>query len=374
MRQLRLRHRPGARNAGFAAVAVTALLGAAACTSPGGNDGSDGEFPSRITFVVPFEAGGGTDTWARILAPALKETLPGTPSIRVENMPSGEGIPANNDFYTTAPDDGSEILVGTGSSYNPYLLDEEGVEYDFSKLRPLVANGTGSVLYASKASGITSVKDLVDHPEAVRYGAINQTGSDLPALITFEMLGIDVDATFGFEGRGPIGLAFQRGELDIDRQTSSAYLAEVEPQVEDGDVVPLATYGVLNDKGEVVRDPNFPDLPTIVEVYKDIYGKAPSGPAWEAYKVFAIGGYTYEKTLWATPDTPDSIVDAYTDAVQELQQDDDFMNTLTDAAGDYPLVPGDPNRADIQKSFKVTDDALDFVTTLLADKYDTELN
>ena len=38
-------------------------------------------------------------------------------------------------------------------------------------------------------------------------------------------VGIDVDAIFGFEGRGPVGLALQRGEIDIDYQTTSAYEA-----------------------------------------------------------------------------------------------------------------------------------------------------
>jgi tripartite-type tricarboxylate transporter receptor subunit TctC len=331
-------------------------------------------FPSRITFVVPFEAGGGTDIWARILGPALEKALPGNPSIRTENLPAGEGIPANNDFYRNAPDDGSRILVGTSSSYNPYLLGQKGVEYDFSKMIPLVANGTGSVIYASKASGIKTVKDLVERSTPVKYGAINQTGADLGALVAFDMLDVDIDATFGFEGRGPIGLAFQRGELDIDRQTTSAYNSTIKPLADKGEVFPLATYGIIDQSGEVVRDPNFPDLPTMAEAYEEINGRAASGPVWDAYKVFAVAGYTFQKTLWATPDTPAAIVDAYGDAVAELQKDESFMEKLRESAGEYPLLPGNSNRDVIQQSFTVSDQSHDFVASLLADKYDTHLN
>ncbi|MFF0371641.1 Bug family tripartite tricarboxylate transporter substrate binding protein [Micromonospora sp. NPDC005087] len=372
MRQSRVQRRSRAQKAGIAALVATALLTVAACGS--GSGGAAEEFPSRITFVVPFEAGGGTDTWARILAPKLEKVLPGSPSIRVENLPSGKGIPANNEFYNRAKDDGSRILVGTSSSYNPYLLHQKGVEYDFAKLRPVVAMGTGSVIYASKASGIKSIQDMIGRSTPAKYGAINQTGADLGALVAFEMLGIHVDATFGFEGRGPISLAFQRGELDVDRQTTSAYISTVQPLVDKGEVVPLATYGVIDEKGEIVRDPNFPDLPTVAEVYEQIKGSAPSGPAWDAYKVFAVAGYTYQKTLWATPGTPDSILDAYTDAVKQLQNDEEFMKKLHEEAGDYPLVAGDTNRDVIQRSFTVTDEAGKFVSNLLAEKYDTQLD
>lgn len=60
--------------------------------------------PARapIRLIVPFAAGGGTDTAARIVAPPLSAAL-GRP-ILVENRPGGRGIPGAEAIARAAPD------------------------------------------------------------------------------------------------------------------------------------------------------------------------------------------------------------------------------------------------------------------------------
>ena len=80
------------------------------------------------------------------------------------------------------------------------------------------------------------------------------------------MLGLQVDPVFGVEGRGDGRLMFERGEANIDYQTSSAYLSAVTPLVEAGQAVPMMTWGALDEAGNIVRDPTFPDIPSFKEV------------------------------------------------------------------------------------------------------------
>src|SRR3712207_9279409 len=80
-----------------------------------------------------------------------------------------------------------------------------------------------SVIYARTAAGVSSVEDLVDRDTPLRFGGISATGLDLTTLVAFDLLGADVESIFGFEGRGPVNLALQRGEVDLDYQTTSAY-------------------------------------------------------------------------------------------------------------------------------------------------------
>ena len=45
------------------------------------------------------------------------------------------------------------MLVSTATTVVPWLLKKPAVRYDFTKLTPHLANGTGAVVYARSAAG-----------------------------------------------------------------------------------------------------------------------------------------------------------------------------------------------------------------------------
>ena len=51
---------------------------------------------------------------------------------------------------------------------------------------------------------------------------------------------------------------FERGEANIDYQTSSAFLSKVTPLVKAGKAVPIMSWGSLDASGNIVRDPTLP--------------------------------------------------------------------------------------------------------------------
>jgi tripartite-type tricarboxylate transporter receptor subunit TctC len=56
-----------------------------------------------LTVVVPYGPGGGYDTWARLVAPYLKQYL-GAAAVKVENRPGGGGLVGTNTVYSAKPD------------------------------------------------------------------------------------------------------------------------------------------------------------------------------------------------------------------------------------------------------------------------------
>ena len=94
------------------------------------------------------------------------------------------------------------------------------------------------------------------------YGSQGATRLDLVPLLAWDMLGMNVEPVFGIKGHGDGRLMFERGEATIDYQTSSGYLGGSLSLVESGQAVPMMTWGVLDNAGNIVRDPTFPDLPT----------------------------------------------------------------------------------------------------------------
>ena len=362
----------------LAAVSIMTALALTACSTPQqGNNADkpkeDAKVPSSVELVVPFAAGGGTDVWARFIAPYLQEHVAGTPKVVVTNVPGGESITGANQFVQNGGEDGKQLLVTSGSTYLPALLNRKEVQYDFTKLIPLMVNGTGGAVYVSPKTGIKDASDLADYDKKLIYGGISATGNDLVTLLAMDVLGIDIDATFGFEGRGPARLALERGEINLDYQTTSAYLTQVAPMVKDKKAVPLFSFGVPKD-GKIVRDPALQDLPTLEEVYEDINGSAPSGAAYEAYRAFLTAGYFYQKGIWANANTPDSIVKAFRDAATKIATNDDFVNKSGDILGGYPLISGEEAGADLAKAFAVTDEVRQYTLDLLKSKYDVTVD
>jgi tripartite-type tricarboxylate transporter receptor subunit TctC len=371
-------HQPVARTtsvaimSGFVALALVAVVFGGDFLNPATTT-TDGDFEGEtVEMLIPLAEGGGTDTWARFVGTELTRATPGQPGLAPVNDAGGEGISGTNRFATSAAADGTEVLVSTASTVVPWVLGRSEVTYDFNQLTPLLANGTGGVIYGRTASGIEGPEDLIDRPEPLTFGGISATGLDLTTLVVFDLLDADIESIFGFEGRGPVNLALQRGEVDIDYQTTSSYGPAVEGLIEDGDAVPLMSFGQI-EAGDVVRDPNFPDIPTVPEVYETLYGEAPSGEEYEAYKKLLGLTYTYQKAMWVPEGTPPQAVQLLRETAVELSESEDFVTEAAEVLGGYPLLADERLAAQIGQAYTVDDTVREYVVDLLESDYDVTL-
>ncbi|MFC3995607.1 hypothetical protein ACFOVU_06765 [Nocardiopsis sediminis] len=336
---------------------------------------ADGDFTgATVEVVIPLAEGGGTDTWARFVGQELMRTVPGQPGFAPVNDGGGEGIIATNDFARSAPADGTEVLVSTATTVVPWVLGRPEVGYDFNGMTPIVVNGTGGAIYGRTGAGIDGVDDLVGLDGPLRFGGISPTGLDLTTMVAFDLLDVDATAVFGFEGRGPVNLALQRGEIDLDYQTTSAWAPSVEPLIEDGTAVPLMSLGQLDENGEVVRDPNFPDLETVPEVYERLHGAEPEGEAYDAYRTMLGLTYTYQKAMWVPQDTPAAAVEALRTSAHELSQDGEFEEEAAEVLGGYPLEARPDIVERTRDAYTVNDSIRDYLLALLANDYGVDLN
>jgi tripartite-type tricarboxylate transporter receptor subunit TctC len=356
--------------ASFAALGVaTTVLGGGLLNPPSSTE--DGNFSGEtLEFLIPLASGGGTDTWARFIGTELTNYVPGRPGFAPVNEPGGEGISGTNKFARSAKTDGTEILVGTASTVVPWVLGRSAVKYSFEDLKPVVVNGTGGVIYARTGAGVKNVNDLINRDKPLEFGGISATGLDITTLVAFDLLEADVTSTFGFEGRGPVNLALQRGEIDLDYQTTSAYGSAVEGIAKEGKATVLMSFGQLNESGEVVRDPNFPDVPTVPEAYEQLHGKKPTGEKFEAYKTLLGLTYTYQKGLWVPRETPDKAVTLLRESSEKLGTDQEFQNKAAKVLGGYPLV-ADAGMADrVREAYTVSSSVRSYVKELLESTYD----
>lgn len=326
-----------------------------------------------IEWIIPFNVGGGSDVWARLYAPFLQKYLPGNPVVAVKNMPGGGSIVGGNFFDSRAKPDGLTVFGSSGSTTFPYLLENPKVKYDFSKYPIVFATPVGGVAYIRPELGVKSVTDLKGFRKPLQYASQGATSLDIIPLLAFEMLGLNVKAIFGYKGRGPGRVAFEQGEVNIDYQTTPAFIKNVRPLIEQGLAVPLLSWGILADDGKIVRDPVEPDLPSLPEAYEMMYGKKPRGPAWNAWKAFFIAGFAVQKAMWLPENTPDDIVEAYREAAAKIIADPEFQGIVEKSLGGYKQMAGKTARIAFDQVLSVPKEDRAWLINWLETKYEVKV-
>ncbi len=349
-----------------AAVAMPAVAG-----SHGGVDYSG----KTIEYVIPFSESGGSARWANFYAPLLSEALPGNPTVVVRYRPGAGSTKGANWFQEQTTDDGTLIFGTSGSTQFPYLLSDPRVRYEYNDWQVVLASGVGGVVYlppdlAAKMDGMdaTGLQDT-----DFIWGSQGATRLDLVPNLAWKMLGMQVDPVFGVEGRGDGRLMFERGEANIDYQTSPAYLRSVVPMVEEGLAVPMMTWGALDDDGNIVRDPTFPDIPTFKEVCEATPVCSTEGDAWDAYKAFFIAGFPAQKMVFLPKTASADVVATYTKAFNDIRARPDFAEKSAKTLGIYPQMTGEAAKKAKALATGVPASAKEYVINWLMEDYGVSL-
>jgi tripartite-type tricarboxylate transporter receptor subunit TctC len=355
-----------ARNAALGLIATTLLTAPAA---------AEVDFAGKtIEWVIPFSETGGSAKWANFFAPLLGKALPGQPTIVVKFMPGAGSTKGANWFQNQKHEDGTLLFGSSGSTQFPYLLDDPRVRYEYKDWNPVMASGTGGVVYLNADDGakFDGSANALNDTDFI-YGSQGATRLDLVPLLAWQMLGMNVEPVFGIKGRGDGRLMFERGEATIDYQTSSGYLKGGADLVEQGKAVPMMTWGALDADGNIVRDPTFPDIATFKEVCEATQGCEISGEAWDAWKAFFVAGFPVQKLAFLPAGTPQDVIDAYTVAFEAVVADPNFANISAKRVGKYPVFTGKGAQTALGTATNVTAEAKAYVVNWLKEAYGVEL-
>ncbi|WP_417722681.1 tricarboxylate transporter [Salipiger sp.] len=360
-------HTPGR---GLMGAALAAIL---AVAQPGWAEGISFA-GQQIESVTPSGTGGSGDAYLRFFEPWYGKYLPGEPTVLVRNMPGGGAMIGTNWFATKAANDGSVYFVFSIGSMFKYLLESEDpvIQYDPMAWTAFIASPMGRVTYVHPSTGITSVEDLRDFDGTLTMAIQAVTGSDLPTMMALELLGPEVKAIVGLDG-GEKSLAYQRGELNVNTDITSAFLTNGADLVASGEAIPLFSFGYENEEGEIVRDPNFPDIPSWPEAYEIVHGKKPDGPAYEAWLSMFRISVMASKALVLPKDTPQEVIDAYWQASERIVADPAFAARAEAAIGAYPQTFGAVADERRRASLKLSEDAKSFIKAWVRENLNVDL-
>ena len=214
-------------------------------------------YPSRpVTLVVPFAAGGGTDSIARDVAKLMADRL-GQPVI-VDNR-GGAGGAVGAELVAKAKADGHTLLFAT-STFVTHAAITPRLPYDALEDFVSVAMiGRGPLfLVASRQSGARTLGELIalgkSRPDGLNFcsageGSINHLAGELLRQKT----GLAMTHV-PFKGSGPATMELLAGRVDLFVATVPTILQ----YVKDGKVPVLAVTGAK-------RSPLLPDVPTMAQ-------------------------------------------------------------------------------------------------------------
>ncbi|HVE49629.1 MAG TPA: tripartite tricarboxylate transporter substrate binding protein [Casimicrobiaceae bacterium] len=276
-------------------------------------------YPSRpIKLVVPWPAGGGVDTAARLIADPLAKRL-GQPIV-VDNKPGSAGNIGTAQVTREKPD-GYTLLMGSLSPHavNPHLYDTLGFEpiKDFAPVALVYT--VPSFLVVPAASSANAPQDLValakSQPGKLNFGS-GGAGSSQHLFGVMFNAATKIDAVHvPYKGTAPAEAALIAGEVDymLDPPTALPFVAA-------GRLKALAV-------AAPARSSALPNVPTLDEL--------------------GIGGVhtlTYYGVL-APAGTPKDIVDRLNAEINAILKTDDMRDRLAKLAAE----PGSGSPGDFQR-------------------------
>jgi tripartite-type tricarboxylate transporter receptor subunit TctC len=215
-----------------------------------------------VTLTVGYSAGGGYDTYARILAHHMGRHIPGQPTIVVQNAPGAGSMRAANTIYNVAPKDGTAFgMFGRGIALEP-LIGTSPAQFEATKFLWL-GSGTeeAAVVVIRAEKGIKTWADMLTKPFTVG-GEGTGSDPDVYALMLKNVFGVKLRLISGYPGTTEMALAVERGEVDGRASWSWSSLKSLKPDWIAQKKINIPVQLNLH------KSPDLPDVPLIGDFAK----------------------------------------------------------------------------------------------------------
>jgi len=264
------------------------------------------QYPQRdIEIVVPFNAGGGFDSYIRALAPWLERQLPNAARVTPRNVAGAGGRRGTSEVFRARPDGYTIGAFNLPGVLIPQLQSEP-IGYDLQRVTWLATLSADPYVYAVRAdSPLRSMQDVIATREPILYSA---TGPGSTAFVVTTIvnarLGIPFEIVTGYRGSSDYMVGLLRGDVDavlVNESVAREYAGV-------GEIRVLATFGSES------RDPAVADA--------------------ESLGVPELGQLRLVRMIGAPPDLPTEIARTLERALLAALEDPGFEAWLSNTGND----------------------------------------
>jgi tripartite-type tricarboxylate transporter receptor subunit TctC len=283
------------------------------------------DYPNRtISIVVPFAAGGPTDTVTRLIAQSMTKSLGQT--VIVENVAGAGGTIGPKKVAASKPDGYTLVLMHIGISTSVSLYRNLGYN-PVTDLEPIgLVTDVPMTFIARKDFPPKDMKELIAYVKAnkdkVTYANAGVgAASHLCGMLLMTAIQTDL-TTIPYKGTGPAMTDLIGGQVDFmcDQTTNTI------PQIKGGKV---KAYSVTTAQ----RIKALPELPTVQE---------------SGIKDYQVGIW---HGIWAPKGTPKPVIDKLSAALQTALKDPNVIAKFADL-GTEPVPQDQATPAALAKHLK----------------------
>ncbi|SRR5579884_367593 len=306
-----------------------------------------------IRFIVGLAAGGGYDTYTRVLARHFGKYVPGNPNTIVENMVGASGLLAANQVYKVLPQDGTVIHNYVGGLTTQELLKAPGIEFESTRWQWLgVPTPDDYVCVVRKEAGMTSLLDARGRSKELILGGIAPGGStdDVPKILR-AALDLNLKIISGYDGTSKVRLAMDSGEVDGACYAWESWKATSADRFASGDLVVV---------GQAPEKP-LPDLPN-VPLFLDM---ASTDEARQLIMNGIVGRSRMERPYLVGPGVPAERVRILREAFMQTLRDPAFLEEAKKAKLDVDPVTGEEVERRVRELFSLPEPVKDRLRAIL---------
>jgi tripartite-type tricarboxylate transporter receptor subunit TctC len=322
-----------------------------------------------LKILVGLQVGGSADTIVRRFSDYLRRHIPGNPSILVQNMTGAGSNVAYNYLAERAAPDGLTIVFSAYQALAQALGDPslrarfETFEYlgGFSDTR------VGYMRADAVPGGATKPSDIV-RADTLVVGAYSHTDFESTlSRLSLAVLGVKQKLVVGYRGGADIFLAMQRGEVQFHNTTIGTFRTRNAAYIKSGEGIGLYYFVSASSSGEFERNRSVTEIPAFPDLYREVYGKLPSGHDWDALNWLTAQTGELAFAAFAPRGTPPEALSALRGAFERAANDPDFIEK-TVAMNGVPngFVDVQRGRAIVSSLTEVSPDVLKVLRTLMS--------
>lgn len=284
-----------------------------------------------VTMVINYGVGGNADTEGRIFVRHLPRHIAGAPTIIVQNVPGAGGLTAINLMGTHAgfKSDGTTIGYFTFNAVAP-IIDDPTLKVKMADFAFVSGVGGWVVTYGRKEilHGQTVAAGMKSATNLFVGGYAPNASHDVRLKLTLSLIGAKFKMVTGFPDSGSVNKAMLQNEINYTASTLPGFTSQATPQlIGPGIAQPIWQYPVSAPNGGFAGNERLTGegVKSFVEIYKEAYGKPPSGPAFEAFVLVNDISTKLARVALMPPGTPPEAVAEMRKAFAALASDKEFL-------------------------------------------------
>ncbi|HEU4344926.1 MAG TPA: tripartite tricarboxylate transporter substrate-binding protein [Candidatus Binatia bacterium] len=309
-----------------------------------------------IRIIVGGSAGGGFDTYTRVMARHMGKHVPGNPAVVVENMTGAGTLIAAKYLHSSAKPDGLTFGIFNGSLILGRALGMKGIDFDMRELEYLgVPVQDSTVCALRKESGVNNMDQWLASKTPIKLGGLSPGNSTSDVARALKAtLDLPIQVVEGYKGTAEIRLAADAGELHGSCWAWESMKVNWATGFQSGDVKV-----VLQVTSKKI--PDLPDVPFALDLAK-------TNEARQLLKAGAIDPAAIVRVYVTTPRTPKDRLETLRRAFANTLTDPEFVAEAKKTNLDINPLTGEEVKRIVDGLFKLSPSMISKLANILAVK------